>query len=75
MSRARLNELLNQKVRFWHAEGFWYCSVPRKPNELMRLMGVTWQTHGMIGRGKTVEAAFEDWEDWQRAFYIAEDLM
>ena len=75
MSTDRLMQLLNQKVRFWRAEGFWYCAVPHKQNELMQMMGVTWQTHGLIGFGKTAEAAFEDWEKWQRAFYVVEDLM
>lgn len=75
MSYARLNGLLTQKTRFWFADGLWHCAVPRKPNELDRIMNASWKTHGMIGRGKTRAQAKEDWEQWQRAFYVVEDCM
>ena len=59
-------------LRFWKEKGKWHCAVPR--DDFATRAGLSWKTHGLIGRGKTQKAATEDWEAWIRASDFVSDI-
>lgn len=52
-------------LRFWLEGGEWRCAIPR--NDHATQNGFSWRRFGLIGRGATREAAFDDWRLWKRA--------
>jgi hypothetical protein len=54
-----------EHLKFWKDGKNWKCAVPR--DDFATQNGLSWKTHGLIGKGKTKKEATEDWESWIRA--------
>jgi hypothetical protein len=59
-------------LKYWREGSKWCCAVPR--NDFATQNGLSWKKFGLIGRGKTREAAMKDWESWLRAADLVADI-
>lgn len=60
------------KQKFWRVAGRWCCAVPR--DDMATRNGMHWKKFGLIGRGRTRQAALEDWYAWQKASDFVADI-
>lgn len=61
-----------EDLEFWREDKKWACAVPR--DDLATRSGLSWKKYGLIGRGKTRQAAEDDWVKWQTANKFVSDI-
>lgn len=61
-----------EHLKYWKKDEKWHCAVPR--DDFATRQGLSWKTHGLIGIGKTKEAATQDWESWKRCSDLVADI-
>lgn len=75
MSRIKYipqEEWTRKHLKYWKEGDKFFCAVPR--DDFATQNGLSWKTHGLIGTGKTKEAATLDWESWKRCSDLVADI-
>lgn len=65
-------EWSTEHLKYWRVGKEWRCAVPR--DDFATQLGLSWKTHGLIGRGETKKKAAEDWYKWLVAANLVADI-